>query len=205
MVIPGGPAGNIVAGSRLAQGIVLNADIATKPYFLALLQFIDWLYYSDAGIEFAVWGVQGETYNKGADGSRTLLPTINGFGQNPDVTDVKIQANFGYYNGVFMAGTGSTADLVQSTMSKETRDWTAQVLAQSKLRPVNPRSGLNDAELEQVGLLASQVKDAVNTAYAEFVTGKRTMDQWDAFVSELDGLGAQSIVDTYNTARARLG
>lgn len=203
MVIPGGPAGHVIAGSRLAQGIVLNADVAKKPYFLALLQFVDWLFYSDEGIEFAVWGTQGETYSKDASGVRTLDADINGLNQNPDATK-KLQADFGYYNGVFMAGVGSTRDLVQSTMNSEIKDWTSTVLKASDLRPVNPRSGLNEAELESTGLLETQIKDAVNTATSEFITGKRGLDQWGAFVQELDGLGAQDVVDTYNAAYQRL-
>jgi putative aldouronate transport system substrate-binding protein len=34
--------------------------------FVAMMQFIDWLWYSDAGQEFAKWGVQGVTFNKDA-------------------------------------------------------------------------------------------------------------------------------------------
>jgi putative aldouronate transport system substrate-binding protein len=202
MVIPGGPAGNMIAGSRLAQGIVLNADVAKQPYFLALLQFVDWLYYSDEGIEFAVWGVQGQTYAKDASGVRTLNADINGLNQNPTATK-KLQANYGFYNGVFMAGTGSTKDLLQATMSPEIKTWTNTVLGQSQLRGVNPRAGLSSDELESTSLLETQIKDAVNTATSEFITGKRSMSQWDAYVQQLDGLGAQQVVDTYNTAYQR--
>lgn len=202
MVIPAGPAGNVIAGSRLAQGVVLNADVAQKPYFLALLQFVDWLYYSDEGIQFAVWGVDGETYTKDTSGARILNSDINGLNQNPDATK-KLQADFGYYNGVFMAGVGSTRDLIQSTMNDEIKTWTNTVLEQSELRPVNPRTGLSEAELESTSLLETQIKDAVNTATSEFVTGKRSLDQWDAFAQQLDGLGAQTVVDTYNAAYQR--
>jgi putative aldouronate transport system substrate-binding protein len=199
MTIPGGPAGNVVAGARLAQGIVLNADVAQKPYFKALLQFIDWLYFSDEGIEFAMWGQEGQTFSKGADGARVLNADINGNNQNPDATK-KLQADFGFYNGVFMAGSGSTADLVQSTMSPEIAEWTKTVLANSTLRPANPGAPMDADTQEELGLLTTQIKDAVDTATAEFVTGKRSLDDWDTFVSELDGLGAQTVVDDYNAA-----
>lgn len=202
MVIPGGPAGNVIAGSRLAQGIVLNADVAEKPYFKALLQFVDWLYYSDEGIEFAVWGVDGETYTKDASGKRVLNADINGHNQNPDATK-KIQADYGYYNGVFMAGTGSTKDLVLSTMNPEIADWTNTVLENSELRPVNPRTPFSATELEQLGLIETQVKDAVNAATAEFVTGKRDIADFDKFLAEIDAQGGSQIVQLYNDAYAR--
>ena len=202
MTIPGGPAGNVIAGSRLAQGIVLNADVAEKSYFKALLQFIDWLYYSDEGIEFAVWGVEGETYTKDASGKRVLNAEINGHNQNPDATK-KIQADYGYYNGVFMAGTGSTKDLILSTMNPEIADWTNGVLEASELRPTNPRTPFNEMELEQLGLVETQVKDAVNAATAEFITGKRDLADWDSFLAEIDAAGGAQIVQFYNDAYAR--
>ena len=46
--VPEGPAGdNVASGSRVASGFMLSSEAAEKPYFLALLQFVDWLYYSD--------------------------------------------------------------------------------------------------------------------------------------------------------------
>ena len=48
-----------------------------------MMQFIDWLYYSEAGKEFAKWGVLGTTYTKSAAGVRTLEPNINFQGLNP--------------------------------------------------------------------------------------------------------------------------
>ncbi len=53
---------------------------------------------------------------------------------------------------------------------------------------------------EELGLLTTQIKDAVDTATAEFITGKRSLDDWDKFASQLDGLGAQTVVDDYNAA-----
>ncbi|ACZ29408.1 extracellular solute-binding protein family 1 [Xylanimonas cellulosilytica DSM 15894] len=198
IVLPAGPAGNVISGSRLAQGVVLNGDVAEKPYFKALLQFVDWLYFSDEGIEFAVWGAEGETFEREGD-KRVLNADINGFNQNLDATK-KLQADFGYFNGVFMAGTGSTDDLIQSTMTEEIAEWTSTVLANSELRPTNPASPMDEAQLEQLGLLEAQVKDAVNTATAEFITGKRSLDDWDAFVAQINQLGGEQIVQNYNEA-----
>ncbi|QAY69868.1 extracellular solute-binding protein [Xylanimonas protaetiae] len=198
MVIPGGPAGNVIAGSRLAQGVVLNADVAEKPYFKALLQFVDWLYFSDEGIEFAVWG-DANTFTKDASGARVLNADINGNNQNPDGAK-KLQADFGFYNGVFMAGTGSTADLVQSTMNDEIRGWTKTIIDGSDLRPANPPTPMDADTREALALLETQVHDAAQTGIASFITGEKPLSDWDAFVSQLDGLGGSQIVDDYNTA-----
>ncbi|WP_426998457.1 hypothetical protein [Pseudarthrobacter sp. N5] len=53
ITVPGGPAGDLIGGSRLENGIMLNASVAKKDNFVALIQFIDWLFYSDAGQEFS--------------------------------------------------------------------------------------------------------------------------------------------------------
>ncbi|GAA0358856.1 hypothetical protein GCM10008932_09460 [Alkalibacterium iburiense] len=57
-----GPAGKVVRGSNTNSGMILNASLAERDDFLAVLQFIDWLYYSDEGTEFAHWGIEGETF-----------------------------------------------------------------------------------------------------------------------------------------------
>lgn len=198
MVIPGGPAGNVIAGSRLAQGVVLNADVAEKPYFKALLQFVDWLYFSDEGIEFAVWGDEN-TYSTDASGKRILHADINGNNQNPDATK-KLQADFGFYNGAFLAGNGAIGELVQSTMSEEIATWTEAVISGSELRPVNPPTPMDADTREVLALTETQVSDAAKTAIAEFISGKRALTDWDAYAAQLDGLGAQQIVEEYNAA-----
>ena len=50
-----------------------------------MMQFIDWLWYSDAGQKFAKWGVEGTTYTGSvADGTFKLEPNVNWSGLNPN-------------------------------------------------------------------------------------------------------------------------
>ncbi|MBN8882484.1 MAG: extracellular solute-binding protein, partial [Salana multivorans] len=202
LTIPDGPAGNNLAGSQLSSGLLLSSKVADSPNLLALLQFVDWLYYSDEGIEFAAWGVEGTTYTKDADGTRHLMDDIGWSSLNPDAPK-KLNADFGFFNGVFLLANGSTKDLLQSVMTDEIKDWTNDVLAKKETLPVKPAAGLDDLELESSSLLDSQLKDAVQAATAAFITGQRSLDTWDAYVSEINGLGAQQLIDTYNTAYQR--
>ena len=48
-----------------------------------MLQFLDWLYYSDEGLEFAKCGVEGTTFTKDGDDPRARAPTSTGSGVNP--------------------------------------------------------------------------------------------------------------------------
>lgn len=202
IVIPDGPAGNNLAGSQLSSGLMLSSSAADSPNFKAMLQFIDWLYYSDEGIEFAQWGVDGETYTKDASGARTLNADIGWNALNPGAPK-KLNADYGFSNGVFLLANGSSKDLLQSVMSDEIKEWTNNVLDKKETLPVTPAAGLNEMELEQTSLLDSQIKDAVQAATAGFITGQRSLDDWDAYVNEINGLGAQTLIDTYNTAYQR--
>lgn len=202
ITLPGGPAGDNLSASRLTSGIMFGSEVKDKPYFKALLQYVDWLYYSDEGLEFAQWGVDGETFDKAADGTRTFHGDIDWNGANPEATAnaKKLNTDFGYSNGVFFLANGSSKELIQSMQSKDVVEWVNKNLDKKALLPINPSAGLDETELASAALLDTQIKDAVNTATAEFITGKRPLSDWDKYVSEINALGGQQLVDTYNTA-----
>ncbi|HLV56774.1 MAG TPA: extracellular solute-binding protein [Actinotalea caeni] len=202
ITIPDGPYGSYLAGSQLSSGLMLSSEVADSPNLLALLQFLDWLYYSDEGIEFAQWGVEGETYTRAEDGTRTLLDDIGWNALNPDA-ERKLNTDFGYSNGVFLLANGSSQELLQSVMTEEIATWTEEVLASKEIMPVAPAARLDEMELETTSLLDSQLRDAVQAATAAFITGQRPLSDWDAYVAEMEGLGATQLVDTYNAALAR--
>jgi len=202
LTIPGGPAGSNLPASRLSSGLMISSKAAEDPHFKALLQYVDWQYYSDEGMEFAQWGVDGETYSKDGSGVRTLNDDIGYNAINADAPK-KLNTDFGYSNGVFLLANGSSQDLLESVMSDEVKEWTRAVLDSKEVLPVAPAARLNEMELEQASLLDTQLKDAVEGATAGFITGQRSLDEWDAYVTEMDGLGATQLVDTYNTALAR--
>lgn len=198
--VPGGPAGDNFAYGRFTSGVMIGSEAAKKPYFKALLQYIDWQYYSDEGLEFALWGVEGETYSKASDGTRTLNSDINWSSINPGAPK-KLNADFGYSNGVFSLANGSSADLTQSMMTPEIKEWTKTQIDTHKQVPVPPAASLNEAELEQTSLQQTQLTDAVKTATAGFITGQKSIDKdWDAYVAQLKTLGSDQLIDTINGA-----
>ena len=58
--------GAIKGGTRLENGIMISKKARDSKNFVAMMQFIDWLWYSDEGQLFAKWGVEGTTYTKAA-------------------------------------------------------------------------------------------------------------------------------------------
>ncbi|WP_164234559.1 extracellular solute-binding protein [Microbacterium hydrocarbonoxydans] len=201
--IPGGPAGSNLPSGRFTSGLMIGSDAAEKPYFKALLQYIDWQYFSDEGIEFAQWGVEGETFTKDADGTRILMDDIGWSAVNAGAPK-KLNADYGYSNGVFLPANGSSKELLLSLMTEEIAAWTEEQLDSKEQLPVAPAPLLDEIELEQTSLLQTQLTDAVHAATAAFITGQRSIDaDWDAYVGEIEGLGSAQLIDTINTALER--
>lgn len=202
LTIPGGPAGSNVPSGRFTSGVMISSDAADKPYFKALLQYIDWQYFSDEGIEFGTFGVEGETYSAGSDGAPALNDDIAWGPMNPGAKKF-LNKDFGYSNGVFVLANGSSQKYIQAMMPDEIKDWTNAVLESKTMLPVEPAARLDEMELEQNTLLDTQIKDAVAAATAAFITGKKPLEEWDAYVAQIEGLSSQQYIDTMNAALAR--
>ena len=201
IVVPAGPAGNIMdatTGGQFESGIALSSSAAERDDFVALLQFVDWLYYSDEGLEFAKWGVEGETYTTESDGTRTLAEDVDWGGLNPDGTK-QLNTDFGYYNGVWSLAHGSTEDLVKSTLAPEVQDFLDE-MNQKEVAENGPGIAMDEMQREEASLLQTNLQDLVMTASSQFILGDRPIEEWDAYVAELEAAGMPTYVDTVNQA-----
>jgi putative aldouronate transport system substrate-binding protein len=201
LVVPAGPAGNIMdatTGGQFESGIALSSKAAEREDFVAMLQFIDWLYYSDEGLEFAKWGVEGETYTKEADGTRKLAEDVDWGGLNPGAPKL-LNTDFGFYNGVFSLAHGSTTDLVKSTLTPEVQDFLDE-MNQKDVAENGPGIAMDEMQREEASLLQTNLQDIVMTSTSQFLLGERPLDEWDAYVAELESAGMQTYVDTVNEA-----
>jgi putative aldouronate transport system substrate-binding protein len=196
---PIGPAGPIKSWSRLENGIMISAKAKDSPNFVAMMQFIDWLWYSDQGEEFAKWGVEGVTYTKDASGKRSLAPDVNYIGLNPKGTK-NLQIDYGFMGGNFAYG-GST-DLLQSMFSPEEVAY-QKAMASRPAQAVPPPAPFNADEQEQAALLGTPLNDYVGEQTLKFILGQRDLSQWSQYVSEIDGKGATKYVDLWNSAYQR--
>ncbi|MDN4463213.1 extracellular solute-binding protein [Microbacterium aurantiacum] len=200
--VPAGPAGDYFqSGQRLVSGFMLSSSAAESEDFLALLQFLDWLYYSDEGLEFAKWGVEGTTYTVDADGTRVLNEDITAMGLNPGAPE-NLQADYGFSNGVWTLAHGSTLDLDRSMLRDETLTFLDQMSTKA-IRDLPPPAPLNEIEREQVSLYQSALRDHVYQNTAAFILGQRSMDEWDDYVAELEGMNMTAYLDFVNAARER--
>ncbi|PRZ09537.1 carbohydrate ABC transporter substrate-binding protein (CUT1 family) [Isoptericola sp. CG 20/1183] len=199
IVVPGGPAGDLIpGGTRRESGLMFSAQAAEQDDFLAMLQFVDWLYYSDEGLEFAKWGVEGETFERQGD-ERVLVDEV-GWGElNPDAPKL-LNADFGYYNGVWSIAHGSTEDLDKSMMSDEVIEFMDGMNAVKSELPIPPAVQYDEMQQEQAGLQQTTLQDIVMQNTAQFMLGDRPMSEWDAYVAELVGAGMTDYVDRANAA-----
>lgn len=195
ITVPGGPAGDIIGGSRLENGIMLNSSVKDKDSFVALIQYIDWLFYSDAGKEFSKWGVEGTTFTK-EGGKRKLAADINFQGLNPSGTkDLRVE--YGFSGGNFSYG-GAT-ELLHSTFDSE--ELAFQKAMESKTpRPVAPPIPFSSIDREQATLVLTPLKDHVKQNILKFITGQRSLSEFDAYVKELESKGQSKYVELANKA-----
>ncbi|GAA3771916.1 extracellular solute-binding protein [Plantactinospora mayteni] len=181
--LPVGPAGEINPSSRLENGVMISKKARDSKNFVAMMQFIDWLFYSDDGQQFARWGVEGTTFVKDGSGKSTLAPDVNVIGLNPKAPK-HLQKDFGFYNGVFAYG--GKPELVQSFFSAEEQEF-QKVMNARPPRAVMPPFPFTDEEREQVSLWRTPLRDFVYQATLQFILGQRDLAQWDAYLTELKG------------------
>lgn len=197
---PIGPMGNVKQGSRLENGIMISSHARESENFVAMMQFIDWLWYSDEGKMFAKWGVEGETYTGSVeDGSFALAEDIDWAGLNPDGEQL-LNADYGFFNGIFVYG-GSTA-LLHSQFPEEEQEFQAAMATRETL-PVPPPRPLTAEERERASLMETGLRDHVDQETLKFILGQRSFDEWDAFVDELRGRNMDQYIEMVNDAYAR--
>ncbi|MDG4781873.1 extracellular solute-binding protein [Micromonospora sp. WMMD961] len=197
--LPMGPTGEVNPFPRLENGIMISSKARESKNFVAMMQFIDWLWYSDAGLEFARWGVEGTTFTKDASGKRSLIPDVDFLGLNPKAPK-HLQKDFGFQNGVFAYG--GSPDLVRGFFSPEELEF-QKVMDARKPREVPPPRPFTDEEREQVSLWETPLKDFVTQNTLKFALGQRPLTEWDAYVAELKAKNSEQYIDLVNKAYER--
>ncbi|MFJ3668833.1 extracellular solute-binding protein [Streptomyces sp. NPDC090106] len=197
--VPLGPAGPVVlGGARLENGVMISTKALKSDTFVAMMQFVDWLWYSDEGQKLCKWGVQGTTYTE-SGATYTLEPGISLMGSDPDAPK-DLQKDYGFFNGVFTYG-GSWA-LVSSSFGPDEKAFQG-AMAQREQLPIDPAHPLRSAEQEQATLWDTPLKDHTIQNTLKFVLGKRPMSEWDAFLAESKAKNMDRLVDLHNTAHDR--
>lgn len=143
-------------------------------------QLLDYLY-SEDGILLANYGVEGETFNYDENGDPQLSDLVinNPDGLNFAIAVIKYTSSSDFC---------SILDPVRNTLAyTDAQKASIDIWARTDESHLAPGTDWStDAQVEYAESL-SNVTSYCSTAVMQFVTGDRSMDQWDDFMTELEG------------------
>lgn len=153
----------------------------------AALRYIDFLY-SDQGRETMSWGVEGETYEV-KDGKRGFKS------EYPDFATLRKDI------GIVTNGTYGRLDLeamLQFTPEDERYVYDEAAKYVFPIKVITP--AFDVTEQEQITTVYSSMQKHTQENISKFIIGSRPLSEWDAYVSEIEKLGLQKMIDLFQKA-----
>ncbi len=188
--------------SRLENGVMISKralDELGEEGFIKMIRFVDWLFYSHEAYNLTKWGVEGETYQVNADGTKSLMDgyQCGGLGIAGDESDIDIRLQWGYAGGNFYYG-GTIAEMTDN-FNPDIMDFVNRITEARDVKPLDPSYGADEEENEQLNLWKTPLIDNVNTWTLQFATGVKNVDaDWDAYVASCEGLNSITMADYIN-------
>ena len=202
-LIPRGEKTNYLPeNSRLDNGVMISKralDELGEEGFIKMIRFVDWLFYSHEAYNLTKWGVEGETYQVNADGTKSLLDgyQCGGLGIAGDENDIDIRLQWGYAGGNFYYG-GTIAEMTDN-FNPDIMDFVNRITEARDIKPLDPSYVADEEENEQLNLWKTPLIDNVNTWTLQFATGVKNVDaDWDAYVASCEGLNSITMADYIN-------
>jgi len=170
----------------------LGFSISSKTKNLdAVLRYLDFAY-SKEGTDILSWGKEGETYSVD-NGTRKITPTVK------EANDLRKET------GIMTAGTYGQFDYnAIMSMSNDNEKYTYTEAAKYQFPVNNVLPALTPEEKSTITTTEEQVQKYYETSITKFILGETPLTQWDAFISELNKLGLQEVLDVYQTAFDRV-
>lgn len=195
ITVPSGPKGALLSSSHLENGIMFSAKAKDDPNFNQMLQFVDWLWYSDEGQELSKWGVEGTTYTK-ENGVRKLTSDITYQTLNPTGTK-DLRKQYGFSGGVFAYG--GSQDLYLSMLGKEDVAYQTAIDKKMTIIPQAPPVLFTSDEREEANLISKPLMDYVRQMSFKFMSGNQSLDtDWDAYLKQCKTKGSDKLVNMTN-------
>ena len=202
-LIPRGEKTNYLPeNSRLENGVMISKralDELGEEGFIKMIRFVDWLFYSHEAYNLTKWGVEGETYQVNADGTKSLMDgyQCGGLGIAGDENDIDIRLQWGYAGGNFYYG-GTIAEMTDN-FNPDIMDFVNRITEARDIKPLDPSYVADEEENEQLNLWKTPLIDNVNTWTLQFATGVKNVDaDWDAYVASCEGLNSITMADYIN-------
>jgi putative aldouronate transport system substrate-binding protein len=163
------------------------------------MRWIDY-YYGDEGARLIWLGEEGVTYVKKPDGTYTVTDLIR---RNPN--GLNMPQSMGQY-AIGFAGGGAptfTTDMLEEARLPakvfEAYDFVKPLINIKAL----PLLSFTTAEQDELNPLISDIITYINESRVQFVTGRLSFSQWDAYVKRINDMGGARYTALFQTAYER--
>ncbi|MFU1793815.1 extracellular solute-binding protein [Paenibacillus azoreducens] len=156
-----------------------------------IMKYMDF-FYSEEGRTLSSWGKDGETYTE-ENGQKKFKPEFT------DVTEMRKET------GLQTSGTYTWIDY-NAHLSLFSPELKKAYEEAAKYDPpaMQPKPAFTDAENEVLSVTGQAVKKYREESFSKFVLGTRSLGEWNKYVEEINGLGVQKLIDTYDAALKRV-
>lgn len=168
---------------RMDRVFVINSNAEDKAE--QIIKFMDYVF-SDEGRTLMNYGVEGKSY-KEVNGKKEFIVKFEEEGNKPIGTPVW---NFLQDRLTFPAPVNNPA--YYQWMDDLTRSFATTYF--DKYANIMPSLKYTTEQLEKRSSLLARVEDEVNSNLVKFVTGKRSLSEWDSFVQEMDEIGYSDVI-----------
>jgi len=155
-----------------------------------VMRFMDF-FYTEEGRNIASWGKEGVTYTI-VDGKKQMNKDF------VDISDLRKKtglATNGTYTWIDYDAHLSLASEELKAAYEEARKYDSQM---------QPMPAFTDAELEINTMVGDNITKQMEQSITNFIIGELPLDQWDAYVQRIEGLGLQQLIDTHTAAYQRV-
>ena len=184
---------------------IYSAANTANPEFLCA--FMNYMISDEVGV-LVNWGVEGKTFTTNTDGSRSfmdnlILPSRPGTGTVDPIKELSLYPHFmcKQYGALTKNDFVAMYDFhVDQTVLGRTDKYAAYIEQNPKSARWNqPTPLLTTAEADLVANMMTDINTYADEQIALFLTGKRDIAEWDAFLTEVLDIGnGQTVADLYN-------
>lgn len=173
--------------TKFVAGFTISSNTKNLDEALA---YLDWQY-SDEAYELLSWGRPDDLYTQAADGSRTWK-TFNTAADMKQGTGLE---TYGFYSRYDFDGE-------RATFSPECLD--ASIEAQKHDLPAPPVLSFSEEELATIETIGINIQTHATEQISKFLLGERSMDEWDAFITEIENLGLDELTKVHESSYGRV-
>jgi putative aldouronate transport system substrate-binding protein len=180
-------------------GLVVSAKVKNPELMASVLD----LNQSPEVIDLLTWGIEGKTYQKGADGKKEFLPSVI-LPTNSSGTLKLEDIGCGFIYDTM----GNISDQDVERNKNLTSDATMKynffedAIKSERLKPTYSlvKPILTSDESQKVSDIMNPVNTYITESWMKFVVGETSIDKWDEFIAKLKTLGDIGYVENlYNS------